>query len=158
MDGYNEDYRAFMMGASQTLKEDYLVSFRSGYIMVGADTSGDKFAGVVRTTEVASGSGRLYTDSKYGDTTKQAYVDVQRNKGPFLMYVDHTSGTIYIGEAVYMKTGSTPSVQSATDATNDVYVGRIVGFVTSQNDPSLTEDAYITSDKWAWVECDTLEL
>lgn len=154
MDGYNEEYYELMVGASQTLKAGYFVNFRSGYIMESADTSGDTFAGVVRDTEVASDASRLYSDSKYGDTTKQAYVRVQRNKGPFLAKVDHTSGTIYVGEKVYANDGSVPSVQSATDANNDVLVGKILYFVNSQNDPTPTEDAYVTSDTWAKIETD----
>ena len=151
---YDSNYVEEMMAASLTLKRGYLVSYRSGYIVEAADTSGDRIAGVVRTQEVVSDSSRNYSDSKYGDTNEQAYVEVQKGQGPYLMKLDHTSGTIYIGEKVYAKDGSVPSVQSATDATNDVYVGVIECFVTSEHNPTPTEAAYATSDTWCFVRLD----
>lgn len=151
---YDSNYVEEMMAASLTLERGYIVNYRSGYIVEGADTSGDRVAGIVRTQKVVSDSSRHYSDSKYGDTNEQAYVEVQKGRGPYLVKVDHTSGTIYIGQEMYVKDGSVPSVQSATDATNDVPFGEICCFVTSEHDPTPTEDAYCTSDTWALVYLD----
>ena len=149
---FSSNWKQEKMGASQTLKAGYFVSYRSGLIVVAADTSGDVFAGVVQSQEVKSDASSKYSDSKYGDTDHIAYVDVNKSEGPFLAYVTLTlDGTAYVGDTVYAGAGATPVVTTATDSSNSVEVGIIEIFVKSEQDPTPIEDEYVNSSNWAFI-------
>ncbi len=117
----------------------------NGYLVNAADTANFRFAGVNRYKSVALATGL----TAVGDLA-ECNVILQ---GEFVAQL-YKAGTNpdRILDPVYAR--SATAVQDATDATNDVYEGRILRFLRSANPADYKDDTYVTASCYVLVGFD----
>lgn len=141
------EVRIYPVGASQTIKQGYFTYLDTdGYAVCPADcdVASYKFAGIAKQ-DVVTDASYLNKDGKVGEV--EVAID-----GIVPATFNWTSGTTYIGrDLVYADTPN--SVQSATDATNDVFVGKLVDKIDGLNTCKVEETArYFVADGYCLVE------
>ena len=136
----------YRQAASTTIAAETLVCIDTGGLLQNAaDTAGWRFAGVNQNRSVASAEG-------LGTLGGIARADVYLQGKFMAQLVKAGTNPDVILDSVYARSATT--VQDATGAVNDVYVGRILKFLNSANPVDYRDDTSVTATCYVLVGYD----